>query len=76
MAIYQESKYVTVFKHIAFDALHAAGSRAPHSGVYRCEGCGVNEVAISGHPLPAQSHHRHSGLQEGSIRWRLIVATS
>lgn len=74
MAVYKYSNYLEQSNHEAFDQIHGPGSRTPHSGIYRCEGCGVNEVSTQLHPLPPQNHHQHSPSQ-GSIRWKLIVAT-
>ncbi len=74
MAIYKYSKYLTQSNHSAYDAIHKPADLAPHSGIYRCEGCGENVVSTHLHPLPPQNHHQHTSTQ-GSIRWRLIVAT-
>jgi hypothetical protein len=74
MANYKYPKYISQSDHAAFDAIHTPGQAAPHSGIYRCEGCGENEVSTFSHPLPPQNHHQHAPAQ-GAIRWRLIVAT-
>jgi DNA-directed RNA polymerase subunit RPC12/RpoP len=44
----------------------------PHSGIYRCMGCGREVVAEESRKLPPQNHHEHSSAQ-GKIRWRMIV---
>lgn len=74
MAIYKYSQYLQQSQHQAFDQILHPGTTTPYSGIYRCEGCGTNEVSTQGHPLPPQNHHQHSPGQ-GSIRWRLVVAT-
>jgi len=74
MAIYKYPQYLSQSNHAAFDTIHQPGASTPYSGIYRCEGCGVNEVSTFGHPLPPQNHHQHTP-QQGKIRWRLIVAT-
>jgi hypothetical protein len=74
MAVYKYPQYLIQSDHQAYDAIHQPGAFAPYSGVYRCEGCGLNDVSTHGHPLPPQNHHQHSQ-QQGPIRWRLIVAT-
>lgn len=74
MAIYKNKNYLEASNHQAFDQIHTPGTTTPYSGIYRCEGCGVNEVSTQGHPLPPQNHHQHN-LGLGAIRWRLIVAT-
>ena len=74
MAIYKYDKYLTQSSHAAYDAIHEPGEKVPHSGIYRCEGCGLNDACNFGQPLPPQNHHQHSS-QQGKIRWRLIVAT-
>lgn len=74
MAVYRYSQYLEVSNHAAFNAIHEPGAKTPYSGIYRCEGCGRNDVSEEGKPLPPQNHHQHT-LQQGKIRWRLIVAT-
>lgn len=74
MAVYKYSQYLQQLNHQAFDEIHHPGNATPYSGIYRCEGCGKNEVSTQGHPLPPQNHHQHSPNQ-GAIRWRLVVAT-
>ncbi len=74
MAVYKYQNYLEASGHQAFDQLYRPGTATPYSGIYRCEGCGENEVSTYGHPLPPQNHHQHNQSQ-GTIRWRLIVAT-
>ena len=73
MAIYRYAQYLSQSNHNAYDLLHKPGTPAPHSGIYRCEACGVNEVSTHGHSLPPQNHHQHNPVSP--IQWRLIVAT-
>lgn len=74
MANYKYDQFFTKSNHQAFDQVHSPGTSAPHSGIYRCEGCGDNIAANYGDPLPPQNHHQHSPNQ-GRIQWRLIAAT-
>jgi len=72
MALYKYGGALVHSESAEFDNDYRPGTPAPHSGVYRCTGCGV-EVASNRHqPLPPQNHHQHSPAQ-GLIRWRLIV---
>lgn len=74
MALYKYSQYLDHSSHQAFDQIHRPGETTPFSGIYRCEGCGKNEVSVAGRPLPPQNHHQHT-MSQGAIRWRLIAAT-
>lgn len=74
MANYKYQNFLTYSSHAAFDKIHEPGQQTPHSGIYRCEGCGENIVSTFTHPLPPQNHHQHTANQ-GRIRWRLIAAT-
>jgi len=74
MAVYRYPQFLEQSNHDAFNSIHPAGANTPYSGIYRCEGCGLNDVSTHNHPLPPQNHHQHTA-QQGAIRWRLIVAT-
>ena len=74
MASYKNRSYLTESSDPAFDGLHNPGTATPHSGIYRCEGCGHEIVSETGKSFPPQNHHQHTGSQ-GTIRWRLIVRT-
>lgn len=69
---YKNSNYLLKSDNAIFDALHRPGANTPHSGIYRCEGCGAGIASNFGNPLPPQNHHQHVGAQ-GDILWRLIV---
>jgi hypothetical protein len=58
----------------AFDRVLNPGSSTPHSGIYRCEGCGHEVASNAGDPLPPQDHHQHTAAH-GSVRWRLLART-
>ena len=73
MAIYKYDAYVR--KHAAdpaFDGEHRPGATAPLSGIYRCLGCGREDISKEGEstsaaePPPAHDF-------PGAIRWRLAV---
>ena len=72
MAIYKNGVYLTQSQDTAFDIDYEPGGHVPHSGIYRCLGCGREVVAEEARKLPPQNHHEHSPTQ-GKIRWRLIV---
>jgi hypothetical protein len=56
-----------------FDALVAPDTNAPHSGIYRCKGCGAEVTGIAGLHLPPHTHHLHES-EQGKIQWQLVVA--
>lgn len=72
-ALYKYSQFLVKSDHQAFDQIHEPSAATPHSGIYRCEGCGKCVTSVSTHPLPPQNHHQHS-YQQGRIRWRLVVS--
>ena len=72
MAWYKNPRVLQQSSGAAYDSVHSPGTVVPHSGVYRCEGCGREIAANQRDPFPPQNHHQHSTYQ-GSIRWRLIV---
>jgi len=74
MSYYKHSQYFAQDQSAEFDKLQTPGTVTPYSGVYRCEGCGREDVSVKGRPLPPQNHHQHTYAQ-GAIRWRLIAAT-
>jgi hypothetical protein len=69
---YKYPQLLTQSNDDKFDLLHDPGAATPHSGVYRCEGCGKEVTSVHPHPLPPQNHHQHEPSQ-GRIRWRLAV---
>jgi hypothetical protein len=72
MALYKDGRYLSQNTSTEFDAVHKPGESVPHSGIYRCEGCGKEIAANLGDPLPPQNHHQHEP-GKGDIRWRMIV---
>jgi hypothetical protein len=72
MALYKYSQFVGMSDSAAFDTLHKPGATTPHSGIYRCEGCGHEIASNGGNPLPPQNHHQHTTSQ-GAIQWRMTV---
>lgn len=73
-ALYKNPNYLLPSGNAVFDALHTPGENAPHSGVYRCEGCGIAVASKAGDKLPPRNHHRH-GIAKEPMLWRLIVWT-
>ena len=74
MAQYKYSHYLSNLNDPRFDPAHPPGTAAPHTGIYKCEGCGMEVISNAGDPLPRADHHEHS-LAQGEFAWRLIVAT-
>jgi len=71
MAMFKDSANMHATADPQFDHVYHPGVSAPHSGIYRCVGCG-HEIGIArGHVLPSQSHPHGSSL--GKIRWKLLV---
>ena len=75
MALYKNGQHLTKSEDAAFDKDHKPGDAAPHSGIYRCTGCGREEASNQHQPLPPQNHHQH-GQTQGQIRWRMLVYAS
>lgn len=72
MSLYKYGAYLQQSQDASFDAVHRPGAVPPHSGIYRCPGCGREVVAEEGRQLPPQNHHQHT-LQQGDVRWQMIV---
>jgi hypothetical protein len=72
MALYKHGNYLTQINDTAFDVEHKPGQSTPHSGIYRCMGCGREIVSEGGKVFPPQNHHQHTATQ-GTIRWKMIV---
>ncbi len=72
MALYQRPAELATSTSEAFDKEYSPGATVPHSGIYRCLGCGREIASNAGDPFPPQNHHQHASSQ-GSIRWRLSV---
>ena len=73
MALYKYDVYLECHESEAFDRLHGPGDVTPHSGIYRCEGCGLEIASSIGYPLPSQNISQHDPAIHGAIRWRMIV---
>lgn len=75
MAFFKNLDYLTQRDGPDFDQLYEPGDRTPHSGIYRCVGCGCEVVSTQDEPLPPQNHHQHD-TRLGHIHWKLIVAAA
>jgi hypothetical protein len=75
MADYKYSHYLTCLSDPKFDPAHPPGTPTPHSGIYKCQGCGCEAVCNLGDSLPTEKDHQHATTQD-AIGWRLIVATA
>jgi hypothetical protein len=73
MALYKYVQVLECNNDQAFDSLSRPGVVTPHSGIYRCQGCGHEIASNHGKPLPPQNHHQH--INGSPILWRLTVAT-
>lgn len=74
MAKYKYSQVLNAAITNAFDVKHPPGSTVPHSGIYRCEHCHLEDANNKGNPFPPQNHHQHADRSK-PIEWRLMVAT-
>jgi hypothetical protein len=72
MALYQDQKHVTKTTDAAFTPDYKPGQTPPHSGIYKCLGCGHEVVAEEDRSFPSQNHRQHT-TQQGLIRWQLLV---
>ena len=72
MASYKHAGFLAQTTSTKFDETHSPGYSTPFSGIYRCEGCGLELVSEESKPLPPQNHHQHTPSQ-GAILWRLVV---
>ena len=71
-------KYPNQFKQdqsTAFDQIHRPGQLTPYSGIYRCQGCGVEIVSEYNKPFPPTRscplHHPNG--KSGTVTWRLVA---
>lgn len=72
MALYKNIGFLKSSPSTEFDKCYGPGVTCPHSGIYRCRGCGKEIASNEGNPFPPQNHHQHSpGV--GAIQWQLIV---
>lgn len=71
MALYKNRDLVKYSDHAAFDSKHKPGTKVPHSGIYRCTGCGDEYCCNEGDPFPPQNHHQHPN--RNPIEWQLLV---
>lgn len=74
MAKYKYPTAVTQVNGNAFDMTHSPGQTVPHSGIYKCDNCGLEDANNKGDPFPPQNHHQHTN-RLLPIKWRLVVAT-
>jgi len=72
MALFSDPEAIDVRSSPEFDVVTAPSALAPATGIFRCVGCGREDVSRRGEPLPPRDHHRHTSSQ-GMIRWRLVV---
>lgn len=72
MAMYKNGSLLVQSQDQAFDVTHGPAQHVPHSGIYRCDGCGREVVAEQARTFPPQNHHQHSTVQ-GAVRWHLLV---
>jgi hypothetical protein len=72
MASYKDKTILFHDESTEFDKIHNPGDAAPHSGIYRCQGCGFEVASNQGQPLPTQNHAQHPATK-GLIRWKMVV---
>lgn len=75
MAAYQDGSTLRHIVNQEFDKTYKPGATPPYSGIYRCQGCGVEIVAEQERTFPptraCEEHHPESKL--GHVLWRLSV---
>jgi len=70
MAWFKYKEFLKYSDSSAYDDVHKPGTATPHSGVYRCESCGVEIVSEKGRTLPPT----HANVARAhTITWRLAV---
>ncbi len=70
MAWYKYDQFLKRSNGEAYDLIYKPGYAAPHSGIYRCESCGVEIVSEKGRVLPPT----HANIaRQHVITWRLAV---
>lgn len=75
VASYKDGSKLFQSTSTEFDSFHKPGETPPHSGIYRCQGCGVEIVAEEARSFPptrACTQHHPSGIA-GDVRWKLLV---
>jgi len=72
MTYYKYSHFLMQEDGPEYEETFKAGTTAPFSGVYYCEGCGSSITSHCSQLLPPHEHHPHVPAQ-GPIRWRLAV---
>ncbi|HMN41124.1 MAG TPA: hypothetical protein PKE29_09780 [Phycisphaerales bacterium] len=73
MAQYKFERYLKFSSDAVYDKALPAGTAAPKSGIYRCDGCGHEITVLEPALLPGDDHHSHTA-QQKAVRWKLIVA--
>lgn len=71
MAIYKTGTNVKAGSGAAFESTYSPGTKAPYSGIYKCDNCGAENACNKDDPLPPQNSHQHPGGKP--IAWRLLV---
>ena len=72
MAEYRDARYLVVVQQDCFQDLHEPRTVATHTGIYRCEGCGLEIALAAGSLFPRENAHYHSN-PTIPILWRLVV---
>ena len=61
----------------AFDRVYKPGDVPAHSGIFKCQQCGVEAVAESSRKLPPTAtcaeHHPEGAGKVGKVTWKMIV---
>ena len=54
MALYKYQQYINKSESDAFDQVYEPGASSPHSGIYRCDGCGHEITHVKERALPKE----------------------
>ena len=77
MALFKNGQHLGKSESAEFDKGHQPGVRIPHSGIYRCEGCGYEAPFVEGETFPptqtCAQHNPRWKIGAAPVTWRLLV---
>ena len=56
MALYKDSRLLSLGTGVPFDTIYPPGHQAPAAGIYHCAGCGNEVVSHRDSSLPPENH--------------------
>ncbi|UVL16137.1 protein L [Pseudomonas atacamensis] len=70
---HEETPKISVLGGDPWGTAHKIGAEVPHSGIYRCTGCGDEITSNKGDKFPPQNSHQHNVL--AGVAWKLVART-